>query len=296
MSRVLLFGSAGYLGGHVRRALAGDARISTLTCTDIEQYDLVAGGMADLVDLVRDAAPDAVVMCAGALGGTGYELVLANTAATAKLIDAVAAAAPGARLVRLGSAAEYGPVPHGHRTTEDDPTAPVGAYGVSHLAATTLLRLAGEEGRVDGVALRVFNPIGPGGKGGNLLARASQLIAEALETGAGHITMGPLGAYRDFVDVRDVASAVLAAVVTPRLRHRIFNVGSGQAVASRYVVELLAQAADFHGEIREAGGGSQRSAAVDWACADITRAAADLGWTPVHGLAASTKAIWTAAH
>jgi nucleoside-diphosphate-sugar epimerase len=57
---------------------------------------------------------------------------------------------------------------------------------------------------------------------------------------------------------------------------------------------LLAAEAGFTGEIHEAGAGPQRSAAVDWIRADIDRARIELGWSPVHDLAASIKDVWNA--
>ncbi|HWH00862.1 MAG TPA: NAD(P)-dependent oxidoreductase, partial [Pilimelia sp.] len=106
------------------------------------------------------------------------------------------------------------------------------------------------------------------------------------------ITLGDLSAYRDFVDVRDVAAAVVAGALAPELPHRVVNAASGRAVTSREVVRLLAAEAGFTGEIRESGGGPARSAAVSWMRGDPARAAAMLGWAPGYDLAASVKAVW----
>jgi nucleoside-diphosphate-sugar epimerase len=183
-------------------------------------------------------------------------------------------------------------VPHGRSVAEEDETRPVAAYGVSHLAGTRLFELAGQSGRADAVSLRVFNPVGAGLSPENLLGRAVTRLRTALADGATEITMGPLGAYRDFVDVQDLASVVLAAVTTPALRHRVFNVGSGTAVTAREAVRMLAAEAGYTGEIREEGAAPQRSAAVDWIRADIGRARIELGWSPVHDLGSSIKDIW----
>ena len=296
MTRVLLFGSSGFIGGPVRAAMAADPRVTELICPGRDRHDLVGGSVADLVALVRETAPDAVVNCAGRLSGTGAELMLGNAVVTAKLIEAVAAAAPLARLVRLGSAGEYGPVAFGHAVGEDEPTAPVSDYGISHLAATQLLRLAAESGRVDGVVLRVFNPIGPGCGEENLLGRAAARLRAAMAAGADQIVLGPLTAHRDFVDTRDVATAVLAAALAPAVGQRVLNVGSGRAVAARAAVDSLARAAGFAGTVIEHGAGSARSAAVDYIRADIGRIGAAIGWTPVHDLDGSTKAIWEQIH
>ena len=292
--RVLLFGASGFIGGQVRAALAGDGRVGELICPGRDRYDLVGGDLFGLTELLSASAPDAVVSCVGALGGSDEHLVRANTLVAAKLLDAVAEAAPAARLVRLGSAGEYGVVPHGQAVTEDDRTEPVGAYGVSHLAGTRLFALAGEAGRVDAVSVRVFNPIGAGQPAETVLGRAAQRIREALATGASEITLGPLGAYRDFVDVQDVAALVRAVVAAPRVGSRIYNAGSGRAVTVREAVGMLAGRAGYPGAIKESGTGPQRSAAVNWIRADITRAGTELGWQPAHDLGSSIKNIWAA--
>ena len=293
MTRVLVFGAAGFIGRGVRQALDADPRVSTVLCPGRADCDLLRSGVDDLAALFDRARPDAVVNCTGRLAGSGYELVQANTVVTAKLVEAVATAAPAARLVRLGSAGEYGPVAHGRVVSEEDPAVPVSEYGVSHHAATRLVELATAAGRIDGVVLRVFNPVGAGLHEENLLGRATSLLRQARSTGADHITLGSLGAYRDFVDVRDVATAVVAAVFTDDLPPRVFNVAGGRAVPARHAVRLLADAAGFTGEIREQGPAPDRSATVGWMRADIGRAARVLGWAPAHDLTSSVTAIWT---
>jgi nucleoside-diphosphate-sugar epimerase len=294
MKRVLLLGSSGFIGGQVRTALAAADAVGEVICPGRDRHDLVHGDVAGLVGLIAECEPDAVVCCVGALTGSDEHLVRANTSVAAKLLDAVATAAPAARLVRLGSAGEYGVVPHGRAVAENDRTEPVGAYGVSHLAGTRLFALAGESGRVDAVSLRVFNPVGAGQPTGNVLGRAALRLREALATGSSEITLGPLGAYRDFVDVQDVAALVRTVVLAPSLRGRIYNAGSGRAVTVREAVGLLAAQAGWSGTIHEAGVGPQRSATVDWIQADISRAADDLGWAPANELSTSTKNIWAA--
>jgi NDP-hexose 4-ketoreductase len=292
MTRVLLFGASGFIGAHVRSALSADPRIGEVVCPGRDTADLIGGDTGALSDLVRAVAPDAVVSCVGRLGGTDAELIRGNTLTAAKLVEAVAEAAPAARLVRLGSAGEYGVVPHGRSVTEDDATRPVAGYGVSHLAGTRLFELAGTSGRVDAVSLRVFNPIGAGLSQENLLGRAAARLRAALAAGDAEVTMGPLGAFRDFIDVRDLAVLVRAVVTAGSVRHRVLNAGSGRAVTAREAVRLLAAEAGWTGRIREQGAAQQRSAAVDWIRADISRAREDFGWAPVHDLTGSIKDVW----
>jgi nucleoside-diphosphate-sugar epimerase len=293
---VVLFGASGFIGGHVHAVLAADARVTFLDRPGRDRVDLLAdtgepGGR--LADLLAQTRPDAVVSCVGRLCGSGYDLLRANTMPTAALIEAVAAAAPGARLIRLGSAGEYGVVAPGRAAREDDPAAPVSAYGLSHLTATRLLEQASAQRRVDGVTLRVFNPIGPGLNQDTLLGRAAALLAQAVREGWEEVTLGDLSAYRDFVDVRDVAAAVAAAVFAPAPVSRVVNVGSGCAVPVRLTVQMLAEEARFSERLVERGAGPARSAAVRWMLADIERASSALGWSPALDLAESVRAVWT---
>jgi nucleoside-diphosphate-sugar epimerase len=291
VTRVLLFGASGFIGSHVRAALADDPRVEEVLTPGRAQHDLVAGDVDALTALLRRTGPDAVVSCVGALGGTATDLLEGNTLVAAKLLEAAAEAAPRARLVRMGSAGEYGVVEPGRSVHEDDALMPVGAYGVSHVAGTRLFTIA--DG-LDAVTLRVFNPIGPGMSEETLLGRAAARIRVALREGTAEIQLGPLGAHRDFVDVRDLASLVRTVVLAADVPSRVYNAGSGQAMTAREAVAVLAAEAGWTGTIREAGSGPSRSAAVTWIRADVSRARDELGWSPVREPATTIKDIWNA--
>jgi nucleoside-diphosphate-sugar epimerase len=142
------------------------------------------------------------------------------------------------------------------------------------------------------VSLRVFNPIGAGAQGESLLVRAAERIVEALRDDLDEVRMGPLSAWRDLVDARDVATAVAAAVTVPVLPAPVVNVGRGQAVRSREVVAALAGVAGFAGRVVEDLVPPGRSRGVDWTCADTTLAEQGLGWWPRYGLSDAVEAVW----
>ncbi|WP_018353060.1 NAD-dependent epimerase/dehydratase family protein [Longispora albida] len=282
--RVLLFGASGFIGRHVQAALASaGAEVLAAGRGGPIRHDLVTGGPSTLVGLLGSYRPDVVVNCAGLLSGSTAELAGTNVLAVARLVDACSFL--GMRLVCLGSAAEYGAVTEGRPSIEDDPCCPVGEYGATRLAATTLIRLAAEDGRLDGVSLRVFNPIGPGMPADTVLGRVLRQLP------GGTVRVGPLGASRDFVDVRDVASAVTAAVYARQLTEPVLNVGSGVAVPTREPVRMLCAAAGFAGELIEAEPAPARSAGVDWIAADLTRISTALSWHPAYTLESSIKEL-----
>ncbi|GAA3854571.1 NAD(P)-dependent oxidoreductase [Saccharothrix violaceirubra] len=294
--KVLLFGASGYLGGAVADVLgARDAVVvragRRAAGPDWVVHDLVSGGSSALADLLEQVAPDVVVNCAGRLDGSAADLVAANVTATAHLLDAVSDR--GTRLVVLGSAAEYGVVTEGVPVAEDAPTNPVAPYGITKLASTGLVRAAVASGRVDAVALRVFNPIGAGMPEGTVLGRAAASLRKSLVDG-GDVVLGPLGAYRDFVDVADVADAVASAALVPDLAgESVLNVGSGVAVTVRDAVKLLVEAAGFTGRVVESDPPPNRSGGVDWIAADLTRTTGVLDWSPRRPLAESVTGIWS---
>ena len=135
----------------------------------------------------------------------------------ATILEAMRVAAPGARLVHLGSAAEYAEAPAG-TTDEEAPLDASTPYAAAKLAAFQLVSEAAESG-MDTVVARVFNPIGPGMPPTSLPGRAARLLRDAVVDGAPAIELGPLDAVRDYVDLRDVATAVhvLASEPEPRL-------------------------------------------------------------------------------
>jgi nucleoside-diphosphate-sugar epimerase len=306
--RLLIIGASSFLGGHLRRAAlaAGhEVRTSGRSGDWPLTLDLAADPPERVASLIASAAPDVVVNCAGATSGSAATLAAANITAVHTLLTALLPAGGGGRppaghgsrpgrpprLIHIGSAAEYGAVTPGVPVAEDAPPAPAGLYGATKLGGTRLAELARAAG-LDAVTLRVFNVVGAGSPADTLPGAAAAQLAQ-LGPG-GSLKLGPLGAVRDFVDARDVADAVLAAAAAPALPHAIVNIGSGTGVRARTLVRLLLAAAGAGPgvTVREDAPGSARSAGLDWQQADISRAAADLGWRPRRQLAESVRDLW----
>ncbi|GAA2415839.1 NAD-dependent epimerase/dehydratase family protein [Streptomyces glaucosporus] len=300
--RVLVLGATGYLGGHTAEHLRARPGVRVLGAGRAPgpspapgpagepaaglAVDLAAVPVPELAALLADLRPDAVVNCAGAVGGDAVALTGANARGPAALCAALREAAPRARLVHLGSAAEYGPGEPGRPLAEAHPARPVGLYGAAKLAGTLAVTGSG----LDAVVLRVFNPVGPGAPPASLPGR---LAAELRRTAPdGVVRVGDLSAHRDFVDVRDVARAAADAALAPGPLPPVLNIAGGRARPVRDIARTLARAAGFRGRIDEEGAGSSRSAAVAWQRADIAAALEALGWRPRRTLEESLADLW----
>ncbi|WP_441250362.1 NAD-dependent epimerase/dehydratase family protein [Kitasatospora sp. McL0602] len=247
--RVLLLGADGFIGRRVADRLLADQDLTVTVLgrrdsADI-RFDLTAGSPGALARFLDAAAPQVVINCAGVTYGTSRSLIKANTLAVATVCEAIRRSREPARLVHVGSAAEYGPMPAGVPIPETAEPRPVGPYGVSKLAGTELVLTSG----LDAAVLRVFDVVGPGSPTASLFGRLAEGLRRALEQGEKVVRMPDLSGYRDFVDVRDVARAIQAAAVSAATG--LINVGSGHAVRARDAAQLLVRASGFEGTISE---------------------------------------------
>jgi NDP-hexose 4-ketoreductase len=297
--RLLILGASGFLGGHVRRE-AAVAGVEVVTAGRAElpgspgyqRLDLAADDPAQVADVITAVAPDSIANCAGLTVGGPDVLAAANITGTYTLVRAMLLAETSARLVHLGSAAEYGGAEPGVPLAETAPPRPGAPYGATKLAGTRLVELGRASG-VDAVVLRVFNPVGAGAPETGLPGRVAAQLRRAL-TGDAEVRLGPLDAVRDFVDARDVAAAVLAAAGAPALPHAVLNIGSGSGVPTRTLVKELVAITGYAGPVHEDSAGSARSGDLDWQEADIGLARRDLGWRPRRDLASSLDDLWEA--
>jgi NDP-hexose 4-ketoreductase len=300
--RLLVIGASGFLGTHVRhQAQAAGIEVTTAgrsgpaDSRDHWQVDLSRDAPARIASVIADAGPDAVVNCAGATTGPPDVLVAANVTSAFALAEAMLktkATGTAVRLIHLGSAAEYGRTEPGVVVTEQAVPRPAAMYGATKLAGTRLVELAVAAG-LDAVVLRVFNPVGPGAPLTSLPGRLAAELRRALRNGT-DVQLGPLDTVRDFVDPRDVADAVLAAVAAPTLPRPVLNIGSGRGVPVRAMVKELCAISGCAAPVHEDEQDLARPVDIPWQQADITCAAEDLGWRPRRDLATSLIDLWEA--
>lgn len=297
--RIVVVGGAGFLGRHVLAELATrpDVDVTVLSREGDEpvlhptvEMEIVEGRELELRRVLRQLNPTAIVNCAGLVSGGLDDLARANLWLVSMLVEAIADSGNGARLVHIGSAAEYGPSTRGVPVSESSVARPTSSYAVTKLAGTETVLKAAASGRLSGVVLRVFNPVGPGSAPTSLTGRVLSEL-DRVHVEGGPLRLGPLDAVRDFIDVRDVASAVARAASLSGDLRGVYNIGRGQAVPARHLVNALCREVGFTGGVVEDAPAPERSALVDWQCADISLARSGLGWFPAFSLTEAVQNI-----
>lgn len=166
---------------------------------------------------------------------------------------------------------------------EDHPCEPDSPYGASKLAAEKMCLAYNKLYGMKNVCLRYFNVFGPHQRFdayGNVIP----IFAERMLRGQEVTVFGDGEQTRDFVHVRDVAAANLAAAQAAS--GGAFNIGSG----SRITINELVHVMGSHGaNPPRVVHGPPRAGDVRHSLADVSAARAALGWAPRESLGACLK-------
>lgn len=155
-------------------------------------------------------------------------------------------------------------------TTESAPIDPRYPYALSKCLGEQLVLHWGQVYRLHVNSLRIFNAYGPRSRTtGAYGAVFGVLLAQKL-AGRPFTVVGDGTQKRDFIFVKDVVRAFLAAAKTHHV-NEIYNIGAGNPQSVNRLVELL------EGEVTYV---SKRPGEPDITWADITKAKKFLGWEP----------------
>jgi UDP-glucose 4-epimerase len=313
--RWLVTGGAGYVGGHVVRALraAGHdvAVLDDLSASDGSRVPagvpLLRASVTDR-DAVRRALAafraDAVAHLAARKDAAesvrrpeAYRAV--NVGGTRTVVAAMADLGVG-RLVFASSAAVYGDPPPGP-VGEDAPAKPANPYGESKAEGEDVLREAAGGGGLNAVVLRLFNVAGCGAPelaergGGALLPGLLRPGCRPRVFGTDYLTRDG-SCVRDYVHVLDVAAAFLAAAAHldaaacgPDVP--VFNVGSGVGHSVLEVVDAVRRVTGRSLEVEIA---DRRPGDPAEVVSDVTRIRAALDWRPQQTLTEMVRSQWEA--
>ncbi|MFE9697544.1 NAD-dependent epimerase/dehydratase family protein [Streptomyces sp. NPDC006270] len=298
--RVVVLGGTGFVGRHVCAALEGRGTEVAVVARRPPDHEVAGPFLA--LDLARrpvresaerlDAlAPFAVVNSTGSIwGNTDAQMWEAAAAPTLRLLDVLALMESRPRLVHLGSVLEYGRMRVGTASDVAAPARPTSAYGRAKLAATQAVLERIGAGDLEGVVLRIANLAGPRSPDVSLLGRvAGQLWAAGGRPAV--VELDPLLAHRDYVDVRDVADAVVAAVDS-KVSGEIVDIGSGHSTSVRTLVDMLIERSGLPASVRERSDAGIQHSTEEWSLVNTAPAEHLLGWRSRRSLAEAVDGFW----
>jgi len=316
----LLTGGAGYIGSHIANEFirAGksvviydslyqglESRIKYLRTkhnidiplikADIRDYNEIEGVIRkyNINGIVHTAALKAV----GESMEKPDEYLEVNLTATNELID-IARRNNVKKFIFSSTAAVYGSPDSMEPCLEDGPKAPISPYGDSKYQAeakvTAFINTPGNHG----TSLRFFNVVG---------TAAPELIDNSVENLV-PIVLGKLNknqspeifgtdyptpdgtCIRDYVDVRDIARAHLAAADATGQLPPALNIGTGRGASVREVIDLVLKAINkTDTQVIES---PRRAGDPAFLCADINLAKSSMGFTSMYSLEESVRSLF----
>ncbi|MET9653133.1 MULTISPECIES: UDP-glucose 4-epimerase GalE [unclassified Streptomyces] len=260
MSKYLVTGGAGYVGGTVaQHLLEAGHEVTVLDDLSTGFREGVPAGATFVEGRIQDAARWLDPSYDGVLHFAAFSQVGESVADPAKYWEnnvggtmALLAAMREAgvrRLVFSSTAATYGE-PRSVPITEAAPTAPTNPYGATKLAVDHMISGEAAAHGLAAVSLRYFNVAGAYGDCGERHDPESHLIPLVLQVAQGK--REAINVYgddyptpdgtcvRDYIHVADLAEAHLLALgaMTPG-EHLICNLGNGNGFSVREVVETV---------------------------------------------------------
>ncbi|MBI5248910.1 MAG: NAD-dependent epimerase/dehydratase family protein [Desulfomonile tiedjei] len=252
-TKVLVLGGCGFIGSHVVDALLGRGYTVTIFDKDkvdtanvahvLSQVQLIQGDFSNrknVEEMIGDH--DHIVHLIGTtLPQTSTEHpaydVESNVIPTLNLLDA----AKRSRVKRLVFASSGGTiygVPRRLPISEDHPTNPVSAYGISKLMIEKYLQLYAYHHAIDAVSLRVSNPYGE--RQSPLAAQGAVAVFVWKALNRESITIwGDGQIIRDFIYIGDVVDMFVQAIEQDNQETRVFNVGSGAGTSLNDLLQII---------------------------------------------------------
>lgn len=316
----LITGGAGYIGAHIADAFLADgkgvviydslyrgleSRIEYLRKKCGKEVPLILADIRDTVkfeEALINFAPYGVIHTA-ALKAVGEsmekpdEYFDVNFTATSKILELLTKHEIH-NFIFSSTAAVYGAPDYSIPIKEDDPKNPISPYGASKFAAEEEVTEYLSIPENHGTSLRFFNVVGTAAPElmDNSVENLLPIVINKLKAGEAPVIYGtdystPDGTcIRDYVDVRDVAKTHLSSVNTDKELPLVMNVGTGEGVSVRQVIELVG--ASLNQEDLEIIGSTRRAGDSGFLCAEVTLMSRTLGFKASLNLGDSVRSLF----
>ena len=296
----LVLGGCGFLGSVIARRLVNDGinvRVFDKEGQDtyriksvLGKVDLQFGDFSNLGDLTR--ALDGVSTVLHFIGTTipqssindiKYD-VETNVIPTVRLLELLKDH-PSTRIVFASSGGTvYGTSAPEHPLSENDPTEPISAYGISKLAVEKFIKLFSFNYGLPYAILRFSNPYGPSQNALRPQGAVGVFLNKALK-GEEIVIWGDGTTVRDYIYENDLATAVVSIVKKPSLQG-VYNVGTNKGTSLNEVVKLIQTTFSVECRIMYQ---QERKFDVPYNVLDTRKIQNGTGWKPAYTLAEGLK-------
>ena len=318
--RWLLTGGAGYIGAHIAdEFICNDksvviidslyqgleSRITFLRAKHGLEIPFIKCDIRDyneIESLIREYKIDGIIHTA-ALKAVGEsmekpdEYFQVNLEATNELIE-IAKRNGVKKFIFSSTAAVYGSPDTMEPCKEDGPKAPISPYGDSKYQAeskvTAFINTPGNHG----TSLRFFNVVGTAAQEllDNSVENLVPIVLGKLNKGQAPEIFGtdyPTAdgtCVRDYVDVRDIARAHLAAADAATPLPPAMNIGTGRGASVREIIDLVLQATNkTETEVIKS---PRRAGDPAFLCADVALAKSAMGFSSKYSLEESIRSLF----
>ncbi len=316
----LLTGGAGYIGTHIADEFisAGksvvivdslyqglESRIVFLRAKHGVEIPFIKCDIRDyneIENVIREYKIDGIVHTA-ALKAVGEsmekpdEYFQVNLDATKELIE-IAKRNGVKKFIFSSTAAVYGSPDSMEPCKEDGPKAPISPYGDSKYQAESSVTAFINEPGNHGTSLRFFNVVGAAAPEllDNSVENLVPIVLGKLDKGQAPVIFGtdyatPDGTcIRDYVDVRDIARAHLAAANSTTKLPPAMNIGTGRGASVREIIKLVLDATNKSDTAVIEN--PRRAGDPAFLCADVTLAKSAMGFQSQYSLEASIRSLF----
>lgn len=201
--------------------------------------------------------------------------LLSNVGPTLGLLDALKRRGEGRVVFASSGGTVYGKL-RAVPAREDDPLAPITAYGAGKATAELYLELYRAMHGLDCRVARIGNPFGAGQDLSRGVGAITTFLQRAL-AGEKIVIWGDGEVVRDYIHISDVASCLMTLACAPQREEFVFNIGSGFGTS---INQIVAEIEILLGRRLEVERTRTRAFDVPVSVLAIERARRTLGWFP----------------
>lgn len=241
--RILITGIDGFIGKHLAKALAENGH-------QVKGLDRGSGGVLNKKLVGKSVGNSEIIIHLAALTShkdiieNKFETLETNLQGTKNVLDAFSKSKKTRKFLYASSGKVYGRL-NKLPISETHPTNPLNILGKSKLIAEKLIDFYANDtstslsaSQKEFIIFRIFNVYGPLQDKNFLIPT----IIKQLGKGKSQLTLGDIGAKRDYLYIDDLVNAfVLAIEKKEKTGISIYNVCSGKATSARQIVKIISK-------------------------------------------------------